>query len=126
MFHSPSSFPGRRRRVLGRACAVAFLAGLAPAAAWSQPDPAGCPRGLPEAGFLADRENSLRAQKHLPEACLKSLVRECDVDAETGFLDGARAATCSLRYEALLQHGFQGDFRSFLRWWQNAPRVAAQ
>ena len=83
-------------------------------------------RALPEAGFLADREDSLRAQKHLPDACLKSLVRQCDVDAESGFLDGARAATCSLRYEALLQHGFQGDFRSFLRSWQNAPRVAAQ
>ena len=125
MFHSRSLLPGRRRRVLGGACAAAFLTGLAPAA-WSQPETAGCPRALPEAGFLADREDSLRAQKHLPDACLKSLVRQCDVDAESGFLDGARAAACSLRYEALLQHGFQGDFRSFLRWWQNAPRVAAQ
>ncbi len=126
MFHSSCRFPRRGHRLLATACAWGGLMALVPGSAWAQAEPHPCPSQIPEAGFLTDREGSIRAQKQLPQACLKSLVRQCDVDAESGFLDGASAATCSLRYEALLRHGFQGDFQSFLRWWQNAPRVAAQ
>lgn len=85
-----------------------------------------CPQELPAVTAWSDREASLRTQEHLPEACLKRLVRQCDADAESGFLDGSSAATCSLRYEALLRQGFRGDFNSFLRWWQTAPPIASQ
>ncbi len=131
MFHLPSFFRAATRcarRYARRVavCASGLFVACLPVAAPAQSLVGGCPEGLPVAGFLSDREAGIHAQTLLPDACLKSLVRQCEVDAEGGFLDGASAATCSLRYEALLRHGFRGDFHSFLRWWQNAPRVAAQ
>lgn len=100
---------------------LALAAGASSAPTWAQ-----CPLLPPAVHPWADREASIRQQEQLPDACLKSLVRQCDADAEAGFLDAGNAAICSVRYEALLRHGFRGDFPSLLRWWQSAPPVASQ
>ncbi len=92
----------------------------------SAPVLASCPPQLTAVSPWSDREAGLRTQEQLSETCLKRLVRQCDADAESGFLDGGTAATCSLRYEALLHQGFRGDFHSFLRWWRSAPPVASR
>lgn len=95
-------------------------------AAWSQPAAARCPDTLPAGTSWLDREASIRVQEQLPEACLKSLVRQCDADAEAGFMDGGSAATCSVRYEALLRYGFRGNFQELLRWWQTSASLASK
>jgi hypothetical protein len=102
------------------------MAALVHATAWSQSDSPTCPAAIPAVGWLSDRETSIRSHRELSEVCLKNLVRQCEVEAEAGFLDVGSAATCSLRYEALLRLGFRGDFDAFLRWWHDAPRVASQ
>ncbi len=117
----------RRRLVPGRGAAwLGFPWMVMAASASPLPVQAGCPQQLPAVNAWSDREDSLRTQQQLPETCLKRLVRQCDADADAGFLDGGSAATCSLRYEALLRRGFHGDFSAFLRWWQSAPPVASQ
>ena len=126
MFHSSSLSPIRSRRPRGVAArAGALCIALLPALAWSQSEPLACAAGLPAVGGLSDREAGIQAQTQLSETCLKSLVRQCEIEAETGFLDGGSAATCSLRYEALLRQSFRGDFHSLLRWWQNTPGLAS-
>jgi hypothetical protein len=93
--------------------------------AWHSPARAACPQQVPGVAMGSDRQASLRTQGQLPDACLKLLVRQCDAQAEAGFLDGGSAAQCSVRYEALLHQGFRGDFHSFLRWWQSSPKIAS-
>ncbi len=83
-----------------------------------------CPQEPAPVSLWSDREASIRQQEQMPDACLKSLVRQCDADAEAGFLDAGSAAICSVRYEALLRHGFRGDFPALLRWWLSGPPVA--
>ena len=95
-------------------------------ATWATTAGAQCPQAMPAVSLWSDRESSIREQERLPEACLKSLVRQCDAEAEAGFMDGGNAATCSLRYEALLRYGFRGNFTDLLRWWQDSSRVAIQ
>ncbi|MEY2619181.1 MAG: hypothetical protein RL522_2183 [Pseudomonadota bacterium] len=125
MSNLPLSSRGLAAR-LGRVACLGFpLLVLAGDAAMAQ-TPVACPQELPATTAWSDREASLSAQTHLSDACLKQLVRQCDVEADAGFLDGASAAACSLRYEALLREGFRGDFNSFLRWWQSEPPVASQ
>ncbi len=99
---------------------TAGLAAAAPAA-WAR-----CPEGISSPTLWSDRETSIRLQQQLPEACLKSLVRQCDAQAESGLLDGNTAASCSFRYEALLRQEFRGDFGLFLRWWQATSQLAVQ
>ena len=99
---------------------------LLPALVGSQSEPLACATGLPVVGWLSDREAGVLSQMQLSESCLKSLVRQCEAEAEAGFLDGGSAATCSLRYEALLRQSFRGDFHALLRWWQNTPGLASQ
>ena len=113
-------FPRRRGRC------VLFSILLSAGAAWAAPAGAACPASLPVVSLWSDREASIRVQEQLPEACLKSLVRQCDAEAEAGFMDGSSAAACSLRYEALLRYGFRGNFLDLLRWWQASARVAIQ
>ncbi len=120
-------FPIRSITVRCRGAGWLGLAGLALAGgAAPLPALASCPAQLPAVTPWSDREAGLHAQEQLSDTCLKRLVRECDADAEAGFLDGGSAATCSVRYEALLRQGFQGDFHSFLRWWRSAPPVASK
>lgn len=84
--------------------------------------PPACPPGAADATSpWPDREASIRRHGHLPDACLKGMVRQCADAAENGLLDGDSAAICSVRYEALLRHGFRGDFEALLAWWQRAP-----
>lgn len=99
---------------------IAMAGGASSASAQSQ-----CPPGPAPSTLWSDREASIRQQEQVPDACLKSLVRQCDADAEAGFLDAGSAALCSVRYEALLRHGFRGDFPALLRWWLSGPPVAA-
>ena len=127
MFHSSSLFPVRSRRAREAAVRTgALLLALLPALAGSQSTPPACAAGLPAVGWLSDREAGIQAQTQLSETCLKSLVRQCEIEAEAGFLDGGSAAVCSVRYEALLRQGFRGDFHALLRWWQDTPGLASQ
>ena len=127
MFHSLSLSQLRTRRARGAAMrAGALLIALLPALACSQADPPACAAGLPAVGWRSDLEAGTPSQTQLSDTCLKSLVGQCEMEAQAGFLDGGSAASCSLRYEALLRQGFQGDFDSLLRWWQNMPRLASQ
>jgi hypothetical protein len=127
MFHSSSLSHVRSRRARGAAVrAGAVFIALLPALVGSQSEPPACAAGLPAVGWLSDREAGVQTQTQLPETCLKSLVRQCEVEAEAGFLDGGSAATCSLRYEALLRQSFRGDFHALLRWWQNTPGLSSQ
>lgn len=102
------------------------LAGLVMAGGTTPPALAACPPQLPAVSPWSDREAALRPQEPLSDSCLKRLVRQCDAEADAGFLDGGTAATCSIRYEALLRQGFRGDFHSFLQWWRSAPPVASK
>ena len=65
-----------------------------------------------------DRVEAIRQHGELPQACLKALMRECSRASEQAMLDGDQAITCSIRYEALLRHGFGGDFEALLAWWR--------
>lgn len=96
------------------------------ASASPPPSQAACLAQPPAIAPWSEREAGVQAHEQLSDTCLKRLVRQCDAEAEAGFLDGSSAATCSLRYEALLRQGFRGDFNSFLRWWQAAPPIASQ
>ncbi len=101
---------------------VLLLAG----AASPLPASAQCPEASAPVPWWSDREASIRLQEQLPDACLKRLVRQCDTDAEAGLMDAGNAAVCSVRYEALLRHGFRGDFPALLRWWRSGTPVASQ
>ncbi|MEY4713199.1 MAG: hypothetical protein RIS88_2649 [Pseudomonadota bacterium] len=125
MSNLPLSAPGGARGSRGVVCLGIAILALATSAG-SATARAACPQELPAVTVWSDREASLRTQEQLSDACLKRLVRQCDADAEAGFLDGSSAATCSVRYEALLRQGFRGDFNAFLRWWQTAPPIASQ
>ena len=127
MFHSSFLSHVRSRRARGVAVrAGALFIALLPALAGSQSAPPVCAAGLPAVGGLSDREAGIQAQTRLSETCLKTLVRQCEIEAEAGFLDGGSAAICSVRYEALLRQSFRGDFHSLLRWWQTTPGLASQ
>lgn len=107
-----------------KSCTTLFLTGLLSLTSQARSLPPDCP-SLPTAasqGPGSHREASIDWHGQLPEACLKSLVHECADAADSQFLDGGSAAVCSIRYEALLRHGFDGDFDSLLRWWRSSPR----
>ncbi len=97
-------------------CVLTLLA--APAGiAWAA-EPAGC-EGLPEVRDpWRGREAAIAAHAQVPPACLRALVRTCNEAAAEAFLDAGSAAVCSIRYEALLRHGFGGDFSALLAWWR--------
>ena len=80
--------------------------------------PAACPASTPADSPWHDRAGSLRRHGQLPPACLRALVRQCGREADQQFLDASRAALCSVRYEALLHHGFGGDFHALVAWWR--------
>lgn len=91
--------------------------------------PANCGSlGSQDAALLAapwaNREASLQAHGRLPPACLQALVRQCLQASEARFLDGGSAALCSVRYEALLRHGFEGDFEALMAWWRRQRETA--
>lgn len=80
-----------------------------------------CSGPLPEPAGLLDREESIRAHGQLPAPCLKALVRDCDAAANSAILGSEDAITCSIRYEALLRHGFGGSFPQLMQWWRAGP-----
>lgn len=78
-----------------------------------------CTGPLPEPAGLLDREESIRAHGRLPTPCLMALVRDCGDAANEAILGVDEAITCSIRYEALLRHGFGGSFPQLLQWWRS-------
>ncbi|MFD0667129.1 hypothetical protein ACT80S_05390 [Ramlibacter sp. MAHUQ-53] len=111
--------PFRFRRVPCLLALSALLGGALEAAA--EPAPQGvladCGGTLAPPDPWSAREAAIAAYARVPPACLRSLVRACSEAAAASFLDGGTAAVCSVRYEALLRHGFGGDFRALLAWW---------
>lgn len=109
---------------VGLRCALISLAAFA-GPACAAPEPAAdesaevaCGgRPLPVSPW-SGREAAIASQGALPPTCLQALVRECADAAQENFLDGGTAAACSVRYEALLRHGFGGDFEALLAWWR--------
>jgi hypothetical protein len=105
-------------------CLWTLLTALVPilaadgARAQSQSLPPACPPSTPLALPWNDREGSLERHGDLPLACLRALVRQCDREANQRFLDASLAYLCSVRYEALLHHGFGGDFQALVAWWR--------
>lgn len=113
-----------RARALGcLAVAVAALVALPAPAEW-QAQAQQCE--LPGAGSdpLADREGLLAQYERLPPSCLQELFRACTDASSRRLMDFGSAAACSFGYEALLKHGFGGDFHALMAWWR-AERGAA-
>ncbi len=100
------------------ACACgSVLAGSAPSLPQAAEPGGPCPPP-PQLSSWADREEVIRQHGELPASCLKALLRECTQASEQAMLDGDQAITCSIRYEALLRHGFGGNFDALLAWWR--------
>lgn len=95
-----------------------FAGGVAAAVADDEASPAPCGSSPAVVSGWTGREEGIARHGQLPVACLQALVRECSEAAQETFLDGASAALCSIRYEALLRHGFGGDFEALLAWWR--------
>ena len=121
-----SKLPQSSRRAAARLFSAGPLVLVLAGATSSSQAQAQCPEFAAPMPLWSDREASIRLQEQLPDACLKRLVRQCDADAEAGLMDAGSAAVCSVRYEALLRHGFRGDFRALLQWWQAEPPMASQ
>jgi len=107
-------------------CLAVAAAALVSLPAWSEPDaqPQRCE--LPGAGTdpLADREGLLAQYERLPRSCLQDLFRACAEVSSRSLMDFGSAASCSFGYEALLKHGFGGDFHSLMAWWKGERRAA--
>ncbi len=106
----------RARRLPPPLLALPLL--LAAGALRAQSLPPSCPASTPVDSPWHDRAASIVRHGGLPPSCLRALVRQCGREADREFLDGARAALCSVRYEALLAHGFGGDFQALVAWWR--------
>jgi len=57
-------------------------------------------------------------EPQLSETELKKLFLACDAASQSGLVDDADAAACSVIYEALKDRVFGGDSRRLLEWWR--------
>jgi hypothetical protein len=115
----PAKENGMEARSLGcLAIALAAMASL-PAVAQTEAQAQPCRVPGPASDPLGDREALLAQFERLPQSCLQEIFRACSDVSNRSLLDFGSAATCSFGYEALLKHGFGGNFHALMAWWSN-------